>query len=63
MDLTGTSFYLPQVITYEFYSFPVCVRQVYDASMSEDQFRWYGKCGGSCGSCWPKRLNLLVNGC
>lgn len=63
VDLTGTSFHLPDVIPYDFYSFPTCVRKVYAASMSEDQLRWSGKCGGSCGSCWPKKLYLLVNGC
>ncbi|XP_028410738.1 uncharacterized protein LOC114533424 [Dendronephthya gigantea] len=63
VDLTGTSFHLPQVIAYDFYSFPVCVRKVFAASMSSDNLRWSGKCGGSCGSCWPKSFTLLLNGC
>ena len=63
VDLTGTSFHLPQVIPYEFHSFPECVRKVFAASMSDDQLRWSGKCGGWCGSCWPTALTLLVNGC
>ena len=63
VDVTGTSFHLPQVIPYDFRAYPTCVKKVDAASMSKDQLRWSGKCGGYCGECWAKRLYLLVNGC
>ena len=63
VDLTGTSFHLPQVIPYGFNAYPACTKKVYAASMSEDHLRWSGKCGGYCGACSAKILYLIVNGC
>ncbi|XP_028417348.1 A disintegrin and metalloproteinase with thrombospondin motifs 20-like [Dendronephthya gigantea] len=63
VDLTGTSFHLPNAIAYGFNSYPSCVKKVYAASMSSDNLRWSGKCGGYCGECSPKSFSLLLNGC